>query len=111
MKKYERTLWLLAVSCLFLALTIMYQSHRQFERYFIAGEDQRELTERSLRLLMHSQRISQNDVQKFFFISYVYFSKETCIRFIPRPGVLGGPISYCFEAYGNHRLLRIDRVA
>jgi len=111
MKKYERAVWLIGVCVLLITLVFVYDSKRDLERLFIAGPDQRELTERSIVLLMRGQGMNREDVDRIFVTSYAYFSKETCIRFLPRSGVIGGPMSFCYDANGTHQLLRVDKVA
>lgn len=111
MKKYERVLWVTGIVVLLISLIYVYDLKQKFQRLFIAGQDQRELIDISIKLLMREQGMSRSEVDKVFIISYSYFSKETCIRFMPRPGVIGGPISYCYDTGSDHRLLRVDKVA
>ncbi len=111
MKKYERWVWISIVAAMIAAMIIINNSRENLQHLFVAGPDQKEIVNRSVTSMMKDQGMTRGDIDRLFVISYAYFSKETCIRFVPKPGVTGGATSYCYGNTGNAPLLRIDKVA
>lgn len=109
--KPERLAWIAAVSILIAMIIIVDRRLHELQHSFLVGPDQRKLADQARVMLMKDEHISSNEVDRYFYTSFSYFSNEICIRFVPRPGVLGGATSYCFDTRNTDKLLRIDKSA
>lgn len=106
--KFERAAWLTIVILLSTVLFRAYDQNYKLQDTFLVGADQATLVARSRPLLVKNQGMKNDDVERYFYISYAYFSKETCIRFVPKPGITGGSTSYCYGISSPFPLLRTD---
>ena len=107
--KLERIIWLIIIVALIAFLLRANDLKSRLEHSFLVGPDQAALVAMSKPLLIKEQGISDQDVDKYFYTSYAFFSKETCIRFVPKPGVLGGSTSYCYGMSAPFKLERTDK--
>jgi hypothetical protein len=107
--KFERIISLVIIVALITLLIHINDLKSRLEHSFLAGSDQKILVEKSKALLIKEQGIPSDEIDTYFYTSYAFFSNETCIRFVPKPRVLGGATSYCYSVRAPVRLERTDK--
>ena len=95
MRLVERLVWL-AVSGILLSL--LYTAHSRYaalELAFIAKSDEQAYVSAATELFI-KQEGGTSEMINSFYVSYLGFKNKSCVNFIPKRRVTGGPTGYCF---------------
>lgn len=121
----ERIFWILLSCILGFTSLFLFRDYSVMKTTLLVGKHEKKIVNIAVAMFQQEEGIpTRSEIDRMFYISYADFSRQDCIRFVPRklpdlgllrflPGgyTTGGSTSYCFTNEKPIRLLSVDRGA